>query len=49
MAENTKPEDLEVTDVTELEDGDLESASGGVGIADQLDDNTNCGNTQCCG
>jgi hypothetical protein len=54
MAENTekKPEDLEATDVTELEDGALDSASGGGLLQPDQDfnePNTNCGNTQCCG
>ncbi len=48
MAENEfKPEDLEITEVGELEEGDLEDVSGG--LREELQDNTNCGNTQCCG
>lgn len=54
MLENNekRPEDLEVNDVTELEDGALDSvAGGGLLEADQPIEqpNTNCGNTQCCG
>jgi hypothetical protein len=52
MAENErKPEELEVDGVTELEEGELDSASGGTLSDTDLssEPNTNCNNTQCCG
>ena len=41
-------ENLDTIDVTELEDGDLEAASGG-GLIQPNEPNGNCGNSQCCG
>jgi hypothetical protein len=41
-------EEVENAEVTELEEGELQDVSGGL-QALLPDDNTNCGNTQCCG
>jgi hypothetical protein len=51
MAEkiDEKLEEVEPTDVMELEDGELEGASGGLSDSVVPVDDGNCHNTQCCG